>query len=103
MRYVEQIARILFAALCLGVVAVSRGTRPDTAVPQVVRGGLAGDGFDVARFQPRAFSASDLASAILVVTLDADIGAIAEPSARISHWDGLTPRGARRSSSASAR
>jgi protein-tyrosine-phosphatase len=73
----------------LAIAAVSRGTRPDSAIPTVVRRGLSADGFDVSLFQPRPFTRVDLASAILVVALDADVAPIVGRSLPVARWDGL--------------
>jgi protein-tyrosine-phosphatase len=73
----------------LDVVGVSRGTRPDTAVPEIVRRGLARDGFDLSLFSPRAFTRADLGSAMLVVALDADVAPIVGNAVPVAKWDGL--------------
>ena len=73
----------------LDLVAISRGTHPDSAVPEQVRTGLRRDGFDVRGFQPHGLAAADLVSAILVVTLDADVGPLAGQSLPIDRWNGL--------------
>ena len=73
----------------LNIEAISRGTRPDSTVPGPVNQGLAGDGFDVSRFRARPLTADDLTSAVLVVTLDADVNAIVGTTVRTDHWDGL--------------
>jgi arsenate reductase len=73
----------------LNVAAVSRGTRPDSVVPGPVRQGLQSDGFDIAFFRPRRFETSDIASALLVVAIDADVHAVVGGARPIVRWDGL--------------
>ena len=73
----------------LNVRALSRGTHPDAAIPTPVRQGLEADGFDVAAFQPRSLSTTDLESALLVVVLDADVSAFDAGRVPIVRWDGL--------------
>jgi len=79
----------LAAARGLSIRAVSRGTRPDTIIPTPVRRGLEADGFDVASFQPRRLTANDVRSALLVVTLDADVSAFDAGRIPIAQWDSL--------------
>ncbi len=50
--------------------AVSRGTSPGAAVPATVQQGLKGAGFDVVRYVPQPFKASDVDRASLVVSFD---------------------------------
>jgi arsenate reductase (thioredoxin) len=70
--------------------AISRGTNPDSAVPPLVRNGLAADGLRLGAFTPRKFSVADLASAITVISFDQPTVATTvggrTPS---SAWDGL--------------
>jgi arsenate reductase (thioredoxin) len=67
--------------------AISRGTRPDSAVPIGIREGLRRDGFDVAAFAPRRFSLDDVRKAALIVSFDVDLPlAGATPRER---WDKL--------------
>jgi arsenate reductase (thioredoxin) len=73
----------------LSIQAISRGTRPDSVVPGPVARGLAADGFDVSLFRPRGLSVSDLASALLVVSFDADVQSVVAGSRPVSRWDSL--------------
>jgi protein-tyrosine-phosphatase len=73
----------------LAVTAISRGVRPDSAIPDPVRRGLADDGFDVSLFLPRPLVSADLSSAILVVALDADVAPIVGTIRPVMRWDGL--------------
>jgi protein-tyrosine-phosphatase len=79
----------LAAARGLRVRAVSRGTHPDAAIPTPVRRGLEADGFEVATFEPRRLTANDLRSALLVVTLDADVSAFDVERVQVARWDSL--------------
>ena len=88
LEYFNRMAR----ARHLNVEAISRGTRPDSLVPTPVRRGLTDDGFDLGLFRPAKFSRDDLASAILVVSLDADVDSIvrdALPALPVARWNGL--------------
>jgi hypothetical protein len=69
--------------------AISRGTKPDSVIPGVVRTGLEADGFDVSAFRPQRFTRDDAVPAILVVALDAEVETVAGGFARIIRWDGL--------------
>lgn len=73
----------------LAVDAISRGTKPDSLLPLTVRNGLTSDGFDVSAFAPRPFVRDDLRSAILVVSLDADVAPVVAGSLPVLKWDGL--------------
>lgn len=79
----------LAGAAHLDLRAISRGTKPDSVVPAIVRSGLAADGFDVSAFRPRQFSPEDLTSAILVVALDADVDPVVRERVPVIRWDGL--------------
>jgi len=69
--------------------AVARGTAPEPVVPRPVREGLRADGFDVSKFEPRLFKASDADDALLVVSFDQDIGKVVGGKARHLRWDNL--------------
>jgi protein-tyrosine-phosphatase len=69
--------------------AVARGTAPEPTVPSSVREGLRTAGFDVSRFVPRLFEASDVEDASLVVSFDQDIAKIVGGKARHLAWDNL--------------
>lgn len=73
----------------LTVRAVSRGTHPDLTVPEVVRRGLRGDGFDVESFHPQQFAGADLQSAVLIVALDAEVESVVNGRIPIVRWDSL--------------
>jgi arsenate reductase len=85
LEYFNRLAR----ARGLDITAISRGTAPDSAVPAAVRSGLRRDGFDVAHFQPRRLGSADLASAMLIVTLDADLEPWGKQFVPVDRWDGL--------------
>ena len=53
--------------------AVSRGIKPDDAIAQGVRTGLALDGIDVTAWQPQAVTDKDLGQAAKVVSLATDL------------------------------
>ena len=69
--------------------AVARGTAPEPIVPSSVRAGLRAAGFDVSRFTPRLFEASDVEDASLVVSFDQDIAKIVRGKVRRLAWDNL--------------
>jgi arsenate reductase (thioredoxin) len=69
--------------------AVARGTAPEPSVPGPVRAGLQAGGFDVSRFVPQLFKASDVNHASLVVSFDQDIAKIVGGRARHLRWDNL--------------
>jgi hypothetical protein len=58
-------------------------------VPTVVSRGLQREGFDVAWFRPRALTAADLRSALLVVALDADVDRLVGDRVPVARWNGL--------------
>uniref|UniRef100_Q01RB5 Protein tyrosine phosphatase n=1 Tax=Solibacter usitatus (strain Ellin6076) TaxID=234267 RepID=Q01RB5_SOLUE len=53
--------------------AVSRGTKPEDAVANGVRTGLASDGLDVSNWRPTAVSDQDLRQAAQIVSLGTDL------------------------------
>ena len=72
--------------------AVSRGLTPETPVPPAIADKLRGDGFDVSRFEPRAFSPADLDGAARVVLIGAEPPAWAtRPGSPLEKWDGIPP------------
>ena len=73
----------------LRVVAISRGTKPDTIIPSPVRTGLEADGFDVSAFHPQRFTRGDATAGILVVALDVDVERVAGNATAVTRWDGL--------------
>jgi arsenate reductase (thioredoxin) len=72
----------------LPFVAMARGTSP-APVPEAVRTGLQAGGFDVAGFEPKPLTGSDVSGVSRVVSFDQDIGAIVEGRARYEQWDRL--------------
>ena len=68
--------------------AISRGTDPDSGIPQPVRDGMKAEGLKVDQhFTPTPFSALDFRDASRVVVFDVPM-----PSAhQIQRWDGLPP------------
>ena len=85
LEYFNRIAR----AKGIGFKAVSRGTRPDSALPSQVRDGLTRDGFDLAGFRASPFTSADVQSAALVVTLDVDVEGVVNRSRPVVRWDSL--------------
>jgi arsenate reductase len=69
--------------------AVARGTAPEPNVPGPVREGLRTDGFDVSKFAPQLFEASDMNDALLVVSFDQDVAKTVGGRARHLRWDNL--------------
>jgi hypothetical protein len=69
--------------------AVARGTAPNAAVPTAVREGLRSAGFDVARYVPQPFKASDVDGASLVVSFDREITNTVAGKVRLLRWDNL--------------
>jgi arsenate reductase len=77
----------LATARGLGARATSAGTDPDDAIPPHVVGGLASDGIDVTGRRPRRPTASDVESAMVVVTFGCDLGGLSAGARRIERWD----------------
>src|SRR4026207_68229 len=70
--------------------AISRGTSPDPVVPDVVQDGLRADGLPLSGFAPQLFTASDLASAIMVVSFDQPtVTRTVANRVPVRAWDGL--------------
>ncbi len=67
----------------------SAGIEPDVAVPPHVVAGLAGDGFDVQRYQPRQATPDRLATAHRIISVGCDLGSIIPSSAVVERWDDL--------------
>jgi hypothetical protein len=87
----------------LHVRSVSRGIRPETAVPPAIADALRSDGFDVTGFEPRAFSASDLIGVVRVVGIGVDLSSFGERGAMpVDAWDGIPPASERYSASRDA-
>jgi protein-tyrosine-phosphatase len=72
--------------------AVSRGLTPEAGVPEAIAARLAGDGFDVTGFAPRALASADVEGASRVVLIGAEppewLAASAVP---VERWDGVPP------------
>lgn len=85
LEYFNRLAR----ARRLPLAAISRGTKPDTAVPPSVANGLVADGFDISAFRPRRFTNEDLSRGLLVVALDADVDPVVGKRLPVLRWDGL--------------
>ena len=87
----SMIAATLFNRLAaergLAARAVSRGTRPDSVIPQLVRDGLHADGADIGDVRPRGFGAAEARTASLLVTFDVELPS---PVAGVPlrRWDG---------------
>lgn len=66
---------------------VSRGTIPDSVIPQLVRDGLRDDGVDIGNIRPIGFSSTEVLGASLFVVFDVQL-----PSRRgpvpVRRWDG---------------
>jgi chromate transporter len=76
----------------LEVLAVSRGTAPDAAVPPAVVEALRGEGVDVAAFRPQALSEAEAAFARRVVAIGVDLRALVPAAAeRLEAWDDIPP------------
>lgn len=73
--------------------ATSRGTAPNsTTVPAAIVDGLRADGFDVARFHPRAVADADLESADRVILINTELPAdMARVSKRTEAWSDVPP------------
>jgi hypothetical protein len=82
--------RKIAAERALPVRAISRGTAPDTALPPFMRSGLQQDGLSLGAFTPTRLDASDLASAILVVSFDQPVVTrTVGGKVPLKVWDGL--------------
>ena len=67
--------------------ALSRGVRPDAAVPAPIAASLTKEGFDVAGFVPSRVSATDVAQAARVVVIGIEPEALgAQASATMDAW-----------------
>ena len=84
MAYFEKLAR----EAGLPFRAISRGTSPDTVLPQFMLEGLKHDRLDVGAFTPKALGDEDLLSATLVVSFDQPT--VAERTrGPLQQWNGL--------------
>lgn len=73
--------------------AVSRGVTPDAEVPPPIVQRLRADGFDVARFKPRALRPSDLEGArrLILIGVEPPPWAAARAGLTVEKWDGVPP------------
>ena len=69
--------------------AVSRGTLPDTEVPQLVRDGLLASGIDIGNIEPKGLRPADARGARLVVTFDVDLPRLFAPLGTVRRWDDM--------------
>ncbi|MDB4878489.1 MAG: protein tyrosine phosphatase [Gemmatimonadetes bacterium] len=87
------LAKVLFEEYAqevgLNVQAVSRGTRPDTAVPPWMLSGLALDHIALGSWRPQLLGAQDLAAASYVVSFDVPSNATAAARVPRTQWDSL--------------
>ena len=74
--------------------AVSRGVAPDAGIPEGVAAKLAGDGYDVAGFTPKALDKGDVAGAPHVVAIGVDPPLLAGAK-RVSRWTDIPPASTR--------
>jgi protein-tyrosine-phosphatase len=72
--------------------AVSRGMRPEPAVPVAIAGRLRDDGFDVAGFVPAELTSADLATAIRVVAIGVDTSPVTSSTrVPVETWREIPP------------
>ncbi len=87
------LAKLLFeeyaSEIGLDVGAMSRGTKPDSAVPAWMHFNLATDHVTLGNWRPQTLAAEDLASAAYVVSIDVPTSATAGAHAPRVQWDGL--------------
>lgn len=69
----------------LSVVAVSRGITPESPVPPALVKNMAGDGFDVAGFQPVKLTPADVDRSDHVVAFNVDLPAA--KGAKVERWN----------------
>ena len=73
----------------LDMVAVSRGTKADSAVPSWMARALAADHFELGSWQPALLRATDLERPSYVVSFDVPTAATAAARVPREQWDGL--------------
>lgn len=87
------VAKLLFdryaAEVGLDAVAVSRGTRADTLVPQWMVRSLASDNLAIGSWRPQTVGESDLLGASMVISFDVSPTLTAATQATLTPWDGL--------------
>jgi hypothetical protein len=66
--------------------AVSRGTVPDSAIPQLVRDGLRAEGADLGNIRPIGFSAADARGTSMFVVFDVELPRIGA-GIPVRRWD----------------
>lgn len=68
--------------------AIARGVTPDASVPSKIADALEKEGFEVRQFKPTEVSSADIAHALHIVSIGADLsGVAASDSTSIEQWD----------------
>jgi len=76
----------------LAVRAISRGTNPDAAIPEVIRTGMLADGLNVAQWKPKLVTAGDVRDAKRVVTLACELPRDNRvPPQKLEQWNDIPP------------
>lgn len=75
----------------LDVVAESRGTDPDDAVPAWMVKALETDGLGIGDWRPSAVSEAHLRAASRVIAFDVDVPAATTAGVTVERWDGVPP------------
>ena len=73
----------------LAVRAVSRGTLPDSEIPQVVRDGLRAEGIELGNIRPQGLDAADASWETLYVAFDVDLPPSFASVENVRRWDAL--------------
>ena len=88
----SQVAAALFNRLAverrLPARAVSRGTQPDSVIPQLIRDGLRADGVDVSGVLPKGLSTEDARGARMFVAFDVEVPGEIAGVVPVRRWDG---------------
>jgi arsenate reductase len=80
----------LAASRGLDLRAISRGVTPEASVPAAIADALRNDGFDVSGFEPRAFTAADVAGPVRIVGIGVDLSSARERGdAPLETWEGI--------------
>jgi len=89
------LAKILFEQYAkevgLNMLAVSRGTAVDSALPAFMVQGLKADHVSLGSWRPQTLGPSDLANASFVVSFDIPLAATATANVPRAQWDALPP------------
>ncbi|MEO8620051.1 MAG: hypothetical protein ABI625_03225 [bacterium] len=89
------LAKVLFEQYAkevgLNMLAVSRGTSVDSAVPAFMLQGLKADHVTLGSWRPQTLGPSDLADASYVVSFDVPLAATATANVPRAQWDALPP------------